>query len=253
MTTYKLRFLLISIIIAFSSHAQVGINTDYPEASSILDITSTDKGVLFPRMDLGDLTDASPVSDPVTGLMVWNTDAANAGVNKGFYYWDAAWMPLCNATGSTTTTPLTGATTFGGLTMTNDYNLNLNRYTAVTINQPSTGSSSQDIVLNQGSLFSITPKVSGMYSVSFTVTYEKNIPGGANTIEFGVHRNTNAISGATTRVPLTETQNTITYTNILNLDAYQYYGIRITNSMEAPDDVPMTIYANQTSFSIEKI
>lgn len=60
-------------IIAFSlfsipTFAQVGINTETPDASSILDINDTTKGILIPR-----LADPKTIANPATGLMVYDT------------------------------------------------------------------------------------------------------------------------------------------------------------------------------------
>ena len=52
----------------FSNNVSIG--TTSPNASSILDITSTTKGVLFPRMTT---TEISAISSPADGLMVYNT------------------------------------------------------------------------------------------------------------------------------------------------------------------------------------
>ncbi len=75
--------------------AQVGIGTSNPEPSSILDISSSNKGVLFPRMDLGALSTSGPIDSPVEGLVVWNTDVANGALNTGLFYWDGtSWLSL---------------------------------------------------------------------------------------------------------------------------------------------------------------
>lgn len=58
--------------------AQVGINTTMPDASAALDVTSTDKGLLIPRVAL-----ASAIGSPAEGLMVYQTTAP-----KGFYYYN---------------------------------------------------------------------------------------------------------------------------------------------------------------------
>ena len=53
-------------------NAQVGIGTTTPAASSILDVTSTTKGVLVPRMTG---TQRGAIGTPAEGLMVYQTDA----------------------------------------------------------------------------------------------------------------------------------------------------------------------------------
>jgi hypothetical protein len=51
----------------------VGINTPAPNATSILDITSTTKGVLFPAMSQAQ-RDAIGGGNPAVGLVIYNTD-----------------------------------------------------------------------------------------------------------------------------------------------------------------------------------
>ena len=74
----------------------VGIGTDTPDASAKLDVTSTNSGVLVPRIVLTDVTVAAPVTAPATGLLVWNTNAAITGGNgSGFYYWNGTqWQQI---------------------------------------------------------------------------------------------------------------------------------------------------------------
>jgi len=85
---FLLKLLLIKIIIlnGLMAVGQVGVHTDFPDASSAMDIYSETKGLLIPRVTLtSDLSDPSPVTLPATGLLVFNF-----GANQplGFYYWD---------------------------------------------------------------------------------------------------------------------------------------------------------------------
>ncbi len=83
----------VGLLCAYQAEAQVGIQTDTPDASAALDIVSADKGLLIPRIILtADLTNPSPVTAPATGLLVYNN-----GPNQetGFYYWSGAeWVML---------------------------------------------------------------------------------------------------------------------------------------------------------------
>jgi trimeric autotransporter adhesin len=66
----------------------VGINTDgsSPDPSAILDVKSTDKGILIPRMDS---TMRQAIASPATGLLVFDTDT------KSFWYFGSSiWMEL---------------------------------------------------------------------------------------------------------------------------------------------------------------
>ena len=59
------------LLLAISVEAQVGINNPNPHTSAILDLSSTSKGLLIPRMTTSDRTS---ISDPAPGLMVYDTD-----------------------------------------------------------------------------------------------------------------------------------------------------------------------------------
>jgi hypothetical protein len=70
-------------------NAQVAINNtgEGPVQSAILDVKSSDKGLLVPRMEINDVdSDQSPVESPVEGLLIYNTGTTD-GIPKGFYYW----------------------------------------------------------------------------------------------------------------------------------------------------------------------
>ena len=59
------------LILSTISSAQVGIGTSSPAGSSQLDITSTTKGLLPPRMTT---SQRDAISSPATGLQIYNTD-----------------------------------------------------------------------------------------------------------------------------------------------------------------------------------
>ncbi len=109
----KKLFLLISII-SLSIQAQVGVNTTNPDPSSMLDISSTDKGVLVPRISLVNVatTTLDGTNTAATGLLIWNTNAAIVGGNGvGFYYFDGTtWVAVKSGNGGT----LDQAYDFGG-------------------------------------------------------------------------------------------------------------------------------------------
>ncbi|NPA43108.1 MAG: tail fiber domain-containing protein [Chlorobi bacterium] len=70
--------------------AQVAINNtgDDPHASAMLDVTSTDKGILIPRMTAAQ---RDAISNPANGLLVYVTD------DNQFYYYDydaGRWQPF---------------------------------------------------------------------------------------------------------------------------------------------------------------
>ena len=81
-----------------SSVAQnVGIGTATPNASAQLDVTSTARGILIPRINLLSPTDVVTVAAPATGLLVYNSNATLAQMpdGVGFYYWNGAiWLKI---------------------------------------------------------------------------------------------------------------------------------------------------------------
>jgi hypothetical protein len=77
-------FILFAIFTTFATMAQsVGINTDgsTANASAMLDVSSTSKGFLPPRMTYEQKT---AISSPATGLMVWCTNCGTSGEMQFF-------------------------------------------------------------------------------------------------------------------------------------------------------------------------
>lgn len=86
--------LAILFLLSTTSFSQVGINADgsLPVNSAMLDIKSTDKGVLIPRMTA---SQRIGINSTAIGLLVYQTD-----VPSGFYYYNGtAWMFLCSGDG----------------------------------------------------------------------------------------------------------------------------------------------------------
>jgi len=85
MNVIKSVFVFSLLFLGFSTYGQIGISTANPETSAELDITSGTKGLLIPRVELSaTLANPSPVSNPATGLMVFNIGIKQ---EQGFYYW----------------------------------------------------------------------------------------------------------------------------------------------------------------------
>jgi hypothetical protein len=81
------------LIISFGLSAQTGIGTTTPHASAKLDVSSTNKGFLPPRIALLSTTDVATITLPATGLVIYNTSTAGTSPNNvlpGYYYWDGS-------------------------------------------------------------------------------------------------------------------------------------------------------------------
>jgi hypothetical protein len=84
-------------VFAFSVHAQsVGINADgsAPNGSAMLDVSSTTKGLLAPRLTA---VQKAAIASPATGLLIYQTDGT-----AGYYYNSGTpaspvWSQLVNA------------------------------------------------------------------------------------------------------------------------------------------------------------
>lgn len=63
---------------------QVGINTPAPNQNALLEMFTSNKGLLPPRISLVNITSASPLAQHVKGIIVYNI-VNNAFVNEGLY------------------------------------------------------------------------------------------------------------------------------------------------------------------------
>jgi hypothetical protein len=91
---------IIGLFFSMQSFAQTGIGTTTPDASAKLDVYSTNKGFLPPRVTLTGISDNSTIPSPATGLLVYNT-GTNLGLAAGYYYWNGnAWATIATAGGS---------------------------------------------------------------------------------------------------------------------------------------------------------
>ncbi|MBN3034503.1 MAG: hypothetical protein JW861_02890 [Bacteroidales bacterium] len=84
------------------SRAQVSVNTDNsdPDPAAMLDVKSSDKGVLIPRVALVSTTDPISMAKP-EGLLVWNTSTTGNYPQPGFYHWDGSdWVKISTGSGA---------------------------------------------------------------------------------------------------------------------------------------------------------
>ncbi|MFT5437294.1 MAG: hypothetical protein ACI840_001948 [Ulvibacter sp.] len=77
-----LKYLLIQLILLTSGsiYAQVGVGTEAPDASSVLDVSSSNKGLLMPRLTTAQ---RDLIVSPATGLMIYNTTLNDSQLNTG--------------------------------------------------------------------------------------------------------------------------------------------------------------------------
>lgn len=78
-------------------HVTIGKN-GVVDASAILNIEASDKGVLLPRVALTSSTDKVTIADPTTGLLVYNTGTVSTFPTVSYMFWNGTeWRMFANA------------------------------------------------------------------------------------------------------------------------------------------------------------
>ena len=105
-TIKKIVEIVVIILFVSTANAQTGIGTTSPNASAKLDITSTNKGFLPPRVALTAANVFAPVTGlsgttelaTAAGLLIYNTVTSGTTPNNvvpGYYYWNGtAWIQI---------------------------------------------------------------------------------------------------------------------------------------------------------------
>ncbi len=85
------------------STGNVGIGTTSPNASALLHVSATNKGLLIPNVALTTITDNITIPSPAASLLVYNTNLAMVGGTGVGYYYNSntaaapAWVMLATA------------------------------------------------------------------------------------------------------------------------------------------------------------
>lgn len=158
---------IILFLFSWAVQAQVGIGTENPDASAMLQIEASDKGVLITRVALSSTTDNSTVTSPASGLLVYNTATAGIGdtaVSPGFYFFNGSvWVRLLNtgnviSNTASITANTNSASTNQNLIDANTTNINTNT-ASITINTTSINSNISKITSNTSSITSNTASI----------------------------------------------------------------------------------------------
>src|SRR6266480_5922387 len=86
----------------FPSSGSVGIGTTTPSGSSLLEVVSTTKGVLIPRMTK---TQRDAIASPAQGLLIYQTNNT-----PGLYYYDGGWSAVAGKNANKSLSNLTAPT-----------------------------------------------------------------------------------------------------------------------------------------------
>jgi hypothetical protein len=82
MKTKKIFTAMLFFVLPLFANAQIGVGTQNPDSSSILDLTSTSKGILTPRMTTAK---RDSINNPAKGLLIYNTTSSD------FNFYDSGW------------------------------------------------------------------------------------------------------------------------------------------------------------------
>ncbi|MEP1490528.1 MAG: hypothetical protein ABJK28_19065 [Algibacter sp.] len=97
----KNSLVFILFILSLTGYSQMGVGTTFPNESAQLDVVSSDKGILIPRVTLQNSTDTTTISadslnNPIS-LLVYNT-ASSGDLIEGYHYWNGSkWLRLINS------------------------------------------------------------------------------------------------------------------------------------------------------------
>ena len=182
------------------SSAQVGIGTSNPDASSVLEIQSTSKGLLIPKLSK---TQRDAINSPAVGLLLYQIDN-----NPGFYYYTASkiWIRIgeetiitANTASITTNQGVITANTSSITANINDIaanSISINTNTAsITTNQNGIDVNTNSITTNQGAITTNTSSITSNINDIATNTASINTnTARITTNQNGIDVNTNSIT-----------------------------------------------------------
>lgn len=134
--------------------AQVGVGTTNPDASSILHVESTDKGVLIPRLTTAQI---NTIVNPANGLMVYNTDLNEFQFN-------------CNSTASPVWTDISHNTSIKYSNTNTAANINSAAYTNIPIFGSLDWNDDTSIYSVAGNVLTIN--TTGRYKITVNISYQ---------------------------------------------------------------------------------
>jgi len=96
---YSVRYSWVIVLMLLScsgilraQNTNVGIGTETPASSALLELSTTGKGLLVPRMTS---SQKQAISAPRTGLLIFQNDSVSSTQPSTFYYYDGtAWVPI---------------------------------------------------------------------------------------------------------------------------------------------------------------
>lgn len=214
-------FALVSPVAGYAQNVAINADASLPNSSAMLDVKSTNKGLLIPRVALTGTGDITTIPSPPTSLMVYNNATAGAGttaVVPGYYYWDGSWVRLV-------------AQKSGGVNYQDFYALMPSDNPSTipvmgAISFPQTAISNSIITRNSASLFNL-PDI-GTYEVNFQASITE-------TAQLGIFLNgsllSSSVAGRATefnQIVGTSLVTTTTVNSTLSINNTSFFSIRLT-------------------------
>jgi hypothetical protein len=87
--------------LVIKNDGKVGIGTSTPNASALMHLSSTNKGVIFPQVSIDSLKDITSIANPANGLIVYNTTQPGVlnDMTRGYYWYSTnalSWVKLAD-------------------------------------------------------------------------------------------------------------------------------------------------------------
>lgn len=169
------------LVLSHVACGQVGVDNTSPDASSVIDLTSTDKGILIPRMTS---TQRLAIATPATSLLVFDTTEGK------FYFYNGTQWSALNAfdqnSGSTTATHNGNVVINGTLTATSYGGINVSGTVpagGIIMWSGSTANIPTGWALCDGS--NGTPNLRDRFIVGAGSSYATGTTGGTNSVTLG--------------------------------------------------------------------
>lgn len=192
-------FIMLAMNALTVAQVKIGDNITSLNANSALEIESTNKGLLIPRVALTITTDASPLLAHVAGMTVYNTATAGDVTPGNYYNNGTKWVRLADEA-------------------------KVNRYISVEATGDITTSSTTDVAIPD---MIISPSEAGTYAVMFNGQYRST---GGQTSSFSTSQGCSDIEliyNQLTSIPVTNTSHAAVFGNgeVLTPGVYTFGGV----------------------------
>ena len=237
------------VITLGGSDTRTGVGTGSPNSSAMLDVVSTNKGVLVPRIQLDKTDQKNPVANPANGLLVFNTATQN-DVTPGFYYWyDNKWNQMMSEESLGDYFVYAEVYKSGNISFSNNGNIDCTDCTELSSSNTSIDFGTGVVLSNNvtyGDTFIEVP-VDGIYRISYSVMLENTSGGGDKSVSMWLNKNGTDVAGSLSIANLKNHDiKTVSKTKLIELKKNEKLTI-----VAGPSDSSVRVLPQGTNFNIE--